>query len=126
MTSQFENEDNLRDEFRRLGDNLKETFQAAKRSSEYKKLRSDIEHGFSQLGQALNEIMEEIAETPAAKQMQADAEDFSERLRSGEIEHKARVELAKALEMVNSALDKTRARWEEPANEDEDNLEDEA
>lgn len=98
--------DDLGDEFRNLGNNLKNIFQNAWESAERKKLQQDIESGISELGKSLNQAVTEIKESPAGQQFKEDARDLHQRVRTGEFESKARSELLSVLHQINEELRK--------------------
>lgn len=98
--------DDLGDEFRNLGENLKNVFQSAWESAERKRLQQEIEAGLNELGKSLNQAVTEIKESPAGQQFKEDARDLHERVRSGELESKARNELRSVLHQINEELQK--------------------
>lgn len=98
--------DDLGDEFRNLGKNLKNVFQSAWEGAERKRLQQEIEAGLNELGKSLNQAVTEIKESPAGQQFKEDARDLHERMRSGELESKARNELRSVLHQINEELQK--------------------
>jgi hypothetical protein len=98
--------DNLGDEFRNLGNNLKNIFQTAWESAERKKFQQEIEAGLDEIGKSLNQAVSEIKDSPAGQQFKEDARDLHGRMRSGELESKARSELLSVLQQINSELQK--------------------
>jgi hypothetical protein len=101
----FPSED-LTDEFRNLGNNLKNIFQNAWESAERRKLQQEIETGLDELGKSLNQAFKEIKDSPAGQQFTEDARDLHDRVRSGEVETKVRSELLSVLQQVNAELQK--------------------
>jgi hypothetical protein len=93
-------------EFKNLGENLKTILQNAWESEERKHLQREIESGLSNLGQTLDEAAREFRDSDAGQRLKADAEDFRNRVRSGEVEHKVREDLLAALRKVNTELEK--------------------
>jgi hypothetical protein len=98
--------DDLTDEFRNLGNNLKSIFQNAWESAERRKLQQEIETGLDELGKSLNQAFSEIKDSPASQQLKDDARDLHDRVRSGEVETKVRSELLSILHQVNTELQK--------------------
>ena len=94
------------DEWQNLGQNLKDLFQGAWESDERLKLQEDIEAGLTDFARSVNKAVEEFKESPTGQQMKSDVEDFHERVRSGEVEGKAREELAAVLRNINTELEK--------------------
>lgn len=98
--------DNLRDEFRALGENLKSIINAAWESEERRKLQEDIEAGMRELGIAMNDFADEIRSSQAGETIRREAADFQERVKSGEVEEKARHEIVKVLQGLNAEISK--------------------
>ena len=98
--------DDLGDEFRNLGNNLKNILQTAWESAERKKFQQEIEAGLNEIGKSLNQAVTEIKDSPAGQQFKEDAHDLHERMRSGELESKARSELLSVLQQINTEIQK--------------------
>lgn len=111
MSDQTGNEGNLSEELRALGENLLKTLRSVWESPEFKKLQQEMEEGLTQLGTTLKTETTTLRESPAGQQLKSDFEDFRQRVRSGELEDKAREELLKTLRLVNAELDKAASRW---------------
>lgn len=111
MSENNPQEESLADEFRNLGKNLADSARAAWDTPERVKLQSEIESGLSELSTTLNREYEHFRESPTAAQIKEDVDDFSERVRSSEIESKIRSEFVSALHQVNSELEKLTSRW---------------
>ncbi len=94
-------------EFRRLGDNLKETIESAWESDQRKKLSTDIQEGLRQLSDSIEKAATDIGEKPQVKKMREDVDDFAARVRSGEVGEQARSGLKSALDKINTELEKT-------------------
>ncbi len=101
----------LRDEFRALKDNFKAMFTSAWESEERKQLQTDLEVGMKELGDALNDLAEEIRTSEAGETIRIEVNDFSERVRSGEVEQKARQEILKTLKALNFELEKATEKF---------------
>lgn len=98
--------EDLTDEFRNLGNNLKNILQNVWESAERKNLQQEIVAGIDELGKSLNQTFNEIKDSPAGQQFKEDARDLHERVRSGEVETKMRSELFTILQQVNAELQK--------------------
>ena len=98
--------EDLTDEFRNLGNNLKNIIQNVWESAERKNLQQEIVAGIDELGKSLNQTFNEIKDSPAGQQFKEDARDLHERVRSGEVETKMRSELFTILQQVNAELQK--------------------
>ncbi|MEN8241772.1 MAG: hypothetical protein ABFS17_07615 [Chloroflexota bacterium] len=106
MTEQQKPENDLRDEFRSLGENLKQVFNSAWESEERKSLQQDIKDGMKELGVVLDEFAEEIRTSDVGESLRKEANEFGERIRSGEVEQKARQGILDALQVLNTELQK--------------------
>ena len=96
----------LRDEFQALGENLKSMFNAAWESEERKKFQSEIEAGMRELGTVMNDLADDIRNNQAGETIRREASDFHERVKSGEVEEKARQEIVKVLQGLNVEITK--------------------
>jgi hypothetical protein len=106
MSEQNTPENNLRDEFRNLGENLTQFFNAAWESDERKKLQQDIRDGMKELGVVLEGFAEDVRTSEVSQNIRKEANEFSERVRSGEVEEKVRQGILDALQALNAELQK--------------------
>jgi len=104
----------IRDEFRRLGQNLKAVFQGAWDSEERVQLQQDLESGLHELGDSIGSILTDIENSDTGRKLKADAAAFQDRIASGELEQKARSELQHALDLANRELERLADRWKKP------------
>ena len=104
-------EENLADEFRNLGQNLVEILHTAWEAPERKRLQQELENGLNELGNTLRREAENFASSPGGQQLKAEINDFSERVRSGEVQNKAHDELLGALQTANAELQKLIQQW---------------
>jgi hypothetical protein len=108
----------LKDEFKKLGENLVGNLKALWEHPESQEIRSEIKGGLHQLGDTITKLANDFSESPTGKQFQEDARDFGEKVRSGEVEAKVRDELLHALNTINAELVKVRASWNESADQE--------
>ncbi len=120
MTDNPQPENNLSDEFRALGENLIKALESVWESPERRKLQQEIESGLNELASTLQKEARTFRDSPASQQLKADFEDLSQRVRSGEAEEKAREELLKALNLINTELEKVTSRWGKRESSDEE------
>jgi HD-GYP domain-containing protein (c-di-GMP phosphodiesterase class II) len=111
------------EEFRRLGDNLKENIEAFWNKPENEEFRQEIKSGLVHLGDTVNNLVQDFNESPEGKRLHAEVEDFEERLKSGQVEAKIREDVLKILGTMNLELEKVRKGWEKPADMDESETE---
>jgi hypothetical protein len=103
-------QENLTDALHKLGENLIQTLQAAWDSPERKKITQEIEVGLTDISSTVKRETEHFSESPTGQQLKSDVDDLRERVRSGETEAQLRQELLKALDLVNSELEKAASR----------------
>ena len=94
------------DELREMGKNLREALQTAWDSEERKKLQKEIEDGLSEVSSSLSQAVSDFKESGTAQAIKSDVADFQERMRTGEVESKVRTEILDALRTVNNELRK--------------------
>ncbi len=98
--------DDLAAEFLKLGQNLKQAAEAAWVSPEGQRLRGEIKSGLQALEKGLSEAAAEMTTGETGQKLKAEVEDFSARVRSGQVEARLREDLLAALRAVNTHLDK--------------------
>jgi hypothetical protein len=106
MTENSQPEGNLKDEFQTFGENLKKAFTSAWESEERAQAQQEIEAGIKELGNALNEFVTSFSASETGQKIIQEVDDFSDRVRSGEVQAKAEEGLLKALKKVNEQLGK--------------------
>lgn len=119
MTQPQSNEENLTAEFRKLGQNLVDTLRTAWNRPERQKLQSELESGLKELEETLRRETAHLVESPTGQRIKEEVEDLRERIRSGQVEAKARQELLKALQTVNAELQKLLSRLSSSQPSDE-------
>lgn len=95
-------ENEVVNELRNLGQNLKGILQAAWESEERRKLQSEIEAGLAEVQKAVGGF----AASPAGQRLKAEVHDLGERVRSGRVESQLRNDLLAALRTINAELEK--------------------
>ncbi len=104
--SSEKSEGEVADELRELGRNLKNAARAAWESEEGRRLQRELSAGFAALEAGLREAASEFSASPAGQRAQSEVHDFSERVRSGQVEAQLRSDLVSALRVVNAELKK--------------------
>lgn len=112
MEEPNKNFSSLRDEFRTLASNLKALVQSAWESEERKNLQQELEGGLQELGNALNDMATDFNASETGQKIRHEVDDFSARVRSGEVEEKARSEILKALKQLNEELEKVSQKFD--------------
>jgi uncharacterized lipoprotein YmbA len=95
----------LSEELRRLGHNLKHAAEAAWESPEGQQLRGEIKAGLRALESGLQQAAAEVTTGETGQRLKAEVEDFSARVKSGQVETQLRHDLLTALRTINSHLD---------------------
>ena len=111
MTDSMPPENEIIAEFRKLGQSLVDVLRASWERPERKKLQDDIENGLKELGQTLKEEADKFTASPTGQTIKSDLQDISDRLRSGEIEAKARQEILNGLRTINVELHSIQEKW---------------
>ena len=93
-------------EWQDLGQNLRNVFQNTWESEERRKLQDDIEAGLADFSSSINKAVGDFKESPTGQRLKTDVDDFHERVKSGEVEGKAREEVAAVLRSINFELKK--------------------
>ena len=91
-------------QFRELGENIKKFFQAAWENEESQKFRQELQNGLNELGRATNEAVDEFKTSPTGQKIKSEADEFINRVETGEVEAKARDEISKVLDFINKEL----------------------
>lgn len=95
-------ENELADELRNLGHNLKGILQTAWESEERRKLQNEIQAGLAEL----QKTVADFATSPTGQRLKAEAQDLGGRVRSGQVESQLRSDLLAALRTINAELQK--------------------
>lgn len=102
-------ENELVDELKTLGQNLKSLVQAAWESEERHKLQQEIQKGVNEFQKAVSDF----ETSPTGQKLKSEVQDLGERLRAGEVETKLRGDLISALQSLNSALTRATTKKDE-------------
>jgi hypothetical protein len=117
MSETPEKDQTIADEFRNLGMNLVNTMRSAWESPERKKFQQEIEDGLSALASTIRMEASTFSDSPTGQRLKTDLNDLQERMRTGEVETKAREEIIKALKIINTELEKVSVKWNAPSSE---------
>lgn len=101
-------------ELRELGKNLMNAAKAAWESEEGRRLQQELKTGFAALENGLREASSEFAKSEAGQRVRGEMHDFSERVRTGQVETQLRSDLLSALRLVNNELKKATRTADEP------------
>lgn len=95
-------ENELVDELKNLGHNLKSIVHAAWDNDERRKLQQEIQKGMDEFQKSVTSF----ETSPTGQKLKSEVQDLGERLRTGEIETKLRGDLLTALRSLNAELTK--------------------
>lgn len=110
----------LTEEFRRLGKNLQGAIESAWESEERKNLTDEIHDGLVSATEAVEKAAKDIVEGPTATKMREDVDDFTERVRSGELTDQFRKDLVMALKKINEEIEGVFTSWSKPGEDSDD------
>ena len=106
MTENTNPRPDIADEFRELGENLKNILQGAWQSEEAQRLRDDVKSGLEALNKSAVEAIEGFDSGETGQRIKEEVGDFKSRVQSGEVESKTRAEISKVLRALNDELQK--------------------
>lgn len=109
----------LASQFRELGENLKNMFQSAWESEEAHTFKEELREGLQVLGSAAKDAAEDFKLSEAGQRLKTEAEEFKSRVESGEVEAKTRQEISKALDLLNTELQKAIQSFSKPKSDPE-------
>lgn len=105
----------LKDALQRLGDNLTALGQTAWESPEGRRIRSDLREGIKQAEAGLQRAADRFEASETGQKLEEDLDRIKHQLESGELENKARSEIASWIERLNQRLE----AWLEETGEDD-------
>jgi len=106
MDDQSPSDENVTDEFKKLGKNLFTFIKTAWESQESQNIQHEIQDGVNELGQSLKVEFDNFTNSPAGQKIKSDLHEFQEKVSTGEIEAKFRSDLANSLNAINQELQK--------------------
>lgn len=98
--------DEVLNEFRNLGKNLKDILQSLWESEERKQLQNEIETGLKEMTDTLSKSVTEFSQSPTGQAIKSDINNLNERIRSGQLETQVRKEVVSVLRAANEGLKK--------------------
>jgi uncharacterized protein YukE len=111
MTDEPRPGDDLADELRSLGENLRSVFQTAWDSDDRRRFQQELQKGLGELGESLSQAARDFSQSEAGRQVKEDLRDLGERLQSGEVESKVRQDLTQILRKLNEELGRASNSW---------------
>lgn len=119
MDGQIPPQDNISEELYRLGRNINAFVKTAWESPERQKIQSELENHLMDLGSNLEQAAQELASSPAGKQIKEELDEFGQRLADGEVENKVKSEFVSLLDLINRQIEQASSQ-----RSSEDNAED--
>ena len=111
MTEKPHSEDDLIEEFRRLGENLKVAVQSTWESEERKKLSKEIHSGLNAFAESMEQAVNDMVESPTGQRVREEIDDLTEKVRSGTLAAEVREELVGLLRKINIDLEEKVEGW---------------
>jgi len=111
MTEEAKPKSELAAEMEALAQQLGATLRAAWHSQERRDIQAEIQTGLQDMSDALERVAQEIAATPAAQRVKAEAAAYRERAREGELGQKAQTDLVAGLRVARDQLQKLADTW---------------
>ena len=105
MTEEKQPKDEIRNEFEKLGENIRQAVHGAWESEERKRISKEIHDGLIELGAAFTRLGDEIVESPGVQRVREEVDDFGDRIQSGEVSKKINDELVSLLRTINQKLE---------------------
>ena len=96
----------LKDQFRNLGNNIKNALNAAWDSQERQKVQDEIGEGLNEIGDILENLVGGFRDSEPGQKFVEEMDNLSEKFQTGEMQAQARENLMSALEKINSQLEK--------------------
>jgi hypothetical protein len=126
MSEDKKTEDSLINEFHTLGENLVNTFRAARGNPEQKSLQQEIEDGLIEMRTTIKQEAESFPESPTGQRLKSDIDVFRKWVKSSNTEDQIRKELIKALKIANTELKKVTDKLSARDNSTDDPSEEQA
>lgn len=117
MSENVPSENDLTEEFRKLGKNLADALRTAWESPERKKFQQEIENGINEMGTTLTNEFGTFMESPTGQRLKSDVQDLGEQIRTSEAQQRARDELLNALRRANIEIQQATERWKSSKGE---------
>jgi len=105
MTENPHSENDLIEEFRRLGENLKGAMQSAWESEERKNLSKEIHSGLNAFAETMDQAVNDMVESPTGQRVRDEIDELTERVQSGTLAAEVRDELLGLLRKINVDLE---------------------
>ena len=119
MTEGPREDTELRDEFKKLGENVRTALREAWESEERKRVSGEIQRAFQEIGEALSKGVDELAVKPGAQKLRAEVDELAERVRSGEVADRMRGEMIAVLKRLNTEIETLAQKLEKGDGEGE-------
>lgn len=112
-------QEDLKDQFRNLGENLKNVLNSAWESQERKNLQKEIQDGLNEVGEIVEGLMVSFRDSEAGQKFMEGMDDLSEKYQSGEMQETVRENLMNALDKLNANLKKASDKFTPEDDDDQ-------
>lgn len=96
----------LKDQFRNLGENIKNVLNGAWDSQERQNVQQEIQDGLNEVGEILDGLVAGVRESEPGKKFVEGMDDLSEKYQTGEMQAQVRESLVSAMDSLNANLKK--------------------
>lgn len=120
MTEKRTADSDLRDEFKKLGENMHIALKEAWESEERRRVSDEIQKAFQEIGEALSEGVERLAARPEAQKLREEVDELAERVRSGEVADRMRSDLIGVLKRLNAQIETLAQKLEQDDEGDDE------
>jgi translation initiation factor 2B subunit (eIF-2B alpha/beta/delta family) len=111
MSEDRPSEENLSEEFRKLGQNLVSAIQTAWDLPERKRFQDEVVSGLNEFGETLRKEAEQFANSSTGQRIKDNVENIGDKIRSSDTQVKVRQDLINALKLANNEIQKVVNRW---------------
>lgn len=116
MSDQKKTGNQVGDEFIKLGENLRDVITSAWESEERKKVTDEVKTGLNQLVATFSQLADEFSRSETGQSIQAELDEFNERVKTGDIQNKISEDVVNVLQRVNDELRKAAGKWSHPSS----------
>lgn len=117
MTEPASDKENVSEELKKLGDNLKSMLNAFWDSEERKSATRQLEEGAAEISKAIDKFADDVSSSEASKRLRSEVDDIQKRIQSGEMEERVRQDVIFTLQKVNQELNRFSQRWSGSSSE---------
>lgn len=111
MSERPADSENLKDEFRLLGNSLYRIINLAWENPERKKIEAELLEGLNGLGNSITKSVQEFSQSETGKQIKDEFEKIERKIKDNELQDEVRSEAILVLRRINTELEKALESW---------------